>query len=177
MPATRIFRAADLARRRRLEFALAPGAAERAALAELLGATEIRKLAFAGALVPEGRADWRLEARLGATVVQPCVVTLDPVVTRIDEAVLRRFLADWADPEAGSETEMPEDDTAEPLPGAIDPAVVMAEALALALPDFPRAPGAALAADSAAPPGAAPLDAAVAHPFAALSRLRRDSED
>ncbi len=38
------------------------------------------------------------------------------------------------------EAEMPEDDTAEPLPEVIDPGAVMFEALALALPDYPRAP-------------------------------------
>jgi uncharacterized metal-binding protein YceD (DUF177 family) len=176
MPEPRVFRRSDLARRVALSFVLEPDAAERAALARVLGASEIRKLRFAGTLKPEGRGDWRLEATLGATVVQPCVVTLEPVVTRIDEAVLRRYLAEWPEePPPGSETEMPEDDSAEPLGGAIDPAQVMAEALALALPDFPRAEGVEIGTASAAPPGAEPLDTAEVHPFAALARLRKDA--
>jgi uncharacterized metal-binding protein YceD (DUF177 family) len=175
MPDPRIFRTSDLARRVAHAFALEPDAAERAALASVLGASEIRKLRFAGELKPEGRRDWHLEATLGATVVQPCVVTLEPVVTRIDETVLRRFLADWPEPAPGSETEMPEDDSAEPLPAAIDIGEVMAEALALALPDFPRAEGVEIGTATAAPPGAAPLDAAGAHPFAALARLKKDA--
>lgn len=173
-PAPRVFRAADLARRAALRFSLAPAAADRAALAEALGASEIRKLSFAGELRPEGRRDWRLEATLGATVVQPCVVTLEPVVTRIDAAVTRRYLADWSEPEPGSETEMPQDDSAEPLPAAIDPAEVMAEALALALPDFPRAEGAGTGDLTATPPGADPLDDAATRPFAALAKLKKD---
>ncbi|MCX7644865.1 MAG: DUF177 domain-containing protein [Rhodobacteraceae bacterium] len=174
MPEPRIFRTSDLARRVAHAFALEPDAAERAALARVLGASEIRKLRFAGELRPEGRRDWRLEATLGATVVQPCVVTLEPVVTRIDEAVVRRYLADWPEPEPGSETEMPEDDSAEPLGGAIDPAVVMAEALALALPDFPRAAGVEIGTATAAPPGAAPFEAQ-GNPFAALAQLKKDA--
>ena len=43
---------------------------------ELLG---LRKLSFAGEIRGEGTADWRLEGVLGATVVQPCAVTLAPV--------------------------------------------------------------------------------------------------
>ena len=42
----------------------------------------------------------------------------------------------------GDEVEMPEDDTVEPMPEVIDLAEVAAEALALALPLYPRAPGA-----------------------------------
>ena len=67
---------------------------------------------------------------LGATVTQACVVTLAPVITRIEETVTRRYLADMPEPE-GEEVEMPEDDSAEPLPVIIDPGAVMIEALAL----------------------------------------------
>ena len=35
-----------------------------------------------------------LEADLGATVVQSCVVTLDPVTTRVEETALRRYTPD-----------------------------------------------------------------------------------
>jgi uncharacterized metal-binding protein YceD (DUF177 family) len=176
MPAPRTFRSADLARRQPLDFALAPDAEARAALARTLGATGIAKLAFTGTVAPQGQGDWRLEARLSATVVQPCVVTLDPVTTRIDETVVRRYLARWDEPEAGSESEMPEDDTAEPLPAVIDPAAVMAEALALALPDFPRAEGVEMGELTATPPGADPLDDTAVHPFAALAKLRERKE-
>jgi uncharacterized metal-binding protein YceD (DUF177 family) len=170
--ALRPFRSTDLARRARLAFRLEPDAEARRAIAARLGIPEVRKLRFAGELVPEGRRDWRLEAALGATVVQPCVVTLAPVVTRIDEPVTRRYLADWEEPAPGSETEMPQDDSAELLGAAIDPAAVMEEALALALPDYPRAEGAGPGAAAAAPPGADPLGAPE-HPFAALGKLTK----
>jgi uncharacterized metal-binding protein YceD (DUF177 family) len=161
--------------RRETAFELAPDATARAAIARHLGISEIRKLRFAGRVTPAGRRDWRLEAELGATVVQPCVVTLAPVVTRIDTPVVRRFLAEWHEPEAG-EVERPEDETAEPLESVIDPGLVMVEALALALPDYPRAPGAELGAVQVTPPGAEPLDDDALRPFAGLAGLRRDRE-
>jgi uncharacterized metal-binding protein YceD (DUF177 family) len=169
---SRPFRRADLARRAALEFHLAPDAAARAALAEVLGASEIRRLTFAGRVTPVGSADWELTGRLVAEVVQPCVVTLEPVTTAIDEAVRRLYLAEpGAEPAPGSETEMDPDTDTEPLGAEIDPGLVMAEALALALPDFPRAPGAAL------DPGLAVAGEPPAHPFAALSALRRPGSD
>ncbi|MEO1238284.1 MAG: YceD family protein, partial [Pseudomonadota bacterium] len=125
-----------------------------------------------GRMIPEGQSDWRLEAKLGATVVQTCVVTLTPVTTRIDVPVTRRYLAYMEPvPDAG-EIEMPEDDTIEPLPGAIDLHAVLAEALALALPDFPRAPDASLENHTFTEPGKAPLSDADIKPFAALKALR-----
>ncbi len=168
----RPFRRADLARRTVLEFRLAPDAAARAALAEVLGASAIRRLVFAGRLKPVQGGDWELTARLSAEVVQPCVVTLEPVVTAIDECVRRLYLADpEAEPPPGSETEMDADTDTEPLGAEIDPALVMAEALALALPDFPRAAGAVL------DPGLAASGDPPVHPFAALAALRKPGSD
>lgn len=151
-------------------FTLAPDAAARAALAADLGITAIGKLGFEGALTPEGRRDWRLEARLTATVVQPCVVTLDPVTTKIRETVTRRYMADWQEPR-GDEVEMPGDDTAEALPDAVDPALVMAEALALALPAYPRASAAGEGQAAFAAPEDAPSADGLRRPFAGLADL------
>lgn len=55
-----------------------------------------------------------------APVTQPCVATLAPVRTRIDEPVLRRYRADTGENLTASEIEMPEDDTIEPLPDVVD---------------------------------------------------------
>jgi len=170
--APRPLKMAALSRHQPFTFLLEPDAAARADLAEDLGITQVRKLRFSGELIPEGRADWLLRADLGATVVQPCVVTLAPVTTRIDDRITRRFLARWVDPEVGSETEMPQDDTIEPLPEELDLARVMAEALALALPDYPRAAGAELGEVVYTEPGAEPLTEERVKPFAALAKLK-----
>lgn len=166
----------ELSARKPLRFSLAPHAAAQEAIAAELGIDAVRKLTFKGELRPEGRHDWVLEADLGATVVQPCVVTLAPVTTRIEESVTRRYLAEMPEP-TGDEIEMPADDTAEPLPAVIDAGAVMIEALALALPDYPRAEGAELPPTEAAPPGAAPLGETARRPFAGLADLLKKERD
>ncbi len=154
-----------------VSFAVEPDAQARDALAAELGIMGLKKLRFIGTLAPSGRRDVTLEADLGATVVQECGVTGAPVTTRIDEEVTRRYLADWIEPE-GDEVEMPEDDSAEPLPPVIDVEAVMAEALALALPLFPRAPGVEPVEVSVTEPGREPMTDEDAKPFAGLRALR-----
>lgn len=159
-------RPAELPRGRATAIALAPDAAGRAALAAWLGITDVPALRLAGELRPVGRADWELEAELVAEVVQPCVVSLAPVRSRIAAPVRRRYLADPPPPAAG-EAEMPDDDSVEPLGAVIDLDEVLREALVLALPDYPRAAGAvpdATARD--------PADPGPARPFAGLAALR-----
>jgi uncharacterized metal-binding protein YceD (DUF177 family) len=157
-------------------FDIVPDAEALADLRDRLDLSALRKVRLAGEIAPEGRHDWRLAAHLGATVVQPCAVTLEPVTTRIEEEVARRYLAEWHEAQE-AEAEMPEDDTAEPLPEVVDLMAVLEEALSLALPAFPRAPGAELEQTRAAPPGAAPLDDAQEreNPFAALAALKRQT--
>ena len=154
-------------------FTLKPDGTARQTLAETLGIRSIRKLTFQGEVQPDGAQDLQLRGNLGATVVQDCVVTGDPVTTRIDELVLRRYLADFTDPET-EEAEMPEDDTAEALPASLDLAEVMAEALALALPPWPRAEGIAPVDITVTEPGKTPMTEEEIKPFAALKSLRDD---
>lgn len=167
----------DDPKRREIGFALRPGPEALAALAGRLGASALRKVAFEGRVLPEGGGDWRLEAHLGATAVQPCVVTLAPVTTRIETDVRRRYLADYTPPEGAGETEMPEDDTLEPLPAALDLGELLAEALSLALPDFPKAEGAELGEAVYTEPGTAPMTDEDARPFAGLKGLRDKLEN
>jgi uncharacterized metal-binding protein YceD (DUF177 family) len=177
LPRARLpLRVAELPPRRPTRFHLRPDGAARRELADDLGLSALRKLDFAGEVVAEGRHDWRLEARLAATVVQPCVVTAEPVVTRIETEVVRRFLREMPEP-TETEAEMPEDDTLEPLGAVIDPGAVMREALALALPDYPRAPGAELAEADFPPPGAEPIEKARPNPFAVLEHLKPPNLD
>ena len=151
--------------------AYAPSADERKAIANDLGLIKLSKLTFTGMMTGVGTRDWQLSGKLGATVVQPCVVTLEPVTTRIDEDITRTFLADWEDPE-DPEVEMPEDDTIEPLRAEIDLGAVVSEALALSLPAFPKAPDAHFEDITVTEPGATPLTDEAAKPFAGLAALK-----
>lgn len=157
---------------RTTDFELSPDATARKAIADRLGISAVKKLRFAGSVLPDGESDWRLEAKLGATVTQPCVVTLAPVTTRIDEKVVRRFLATPSETPEGDEFEIPEDDTIEPLPEVVDLSQMMEEALTLALPEWPRAGGVEPLDISVAAPGIKPMSDDDAKPFSSLKSLK-----
>lgn len=168
-------RPAELAGRKPTRFRLAPDAGARDRIAAALGLSALPELAFIGELAPQGRRDWLLTAKLTAKVVQPCIITLAPVTTKINEAVTRRYLADMPEPE-GEEVEMPEDDSVEPLPAVIDLGTVLTEALALSLPLYPRAEGAELGSAQFAEPGAEPLTEETRRPFAGLADLMKKGQ-
>lgn len=175
LPYSHPLRLADLTGRKPTRLRLTPDAPARAAIAAALKVTALDTLRLEGELRPVGRRDWDLTADLTARVTQACIITLAPVVTDIRERVLRRYVADLPPP-TGDEIEMPEDDTVEPLPAAIDAGQVMIEALALALPQYPRAPGAELGAATFTPPGAEPLVEEKLKPFAGLSDLLKKGQ-
>lgn len=141
-----------------------------------LGILDLAKVRLIGKLIPERKTDWRLDAELGATVTQACVVTLDPVRTRIDTRISRLFTTHWSEPDPETETEIPEDVNVDPLPPVIDLAQVALEEISLAMPDFPRSKDAALADSSAAPEGVTPLTDEDLKPFAALKALKEKME-
>ena len=160
-----------------LEFHFVPSSEEQTMLIDRLDLLSLKKARLVGRLLPQADKDWRLEATLGATAGQPCVVTLAPVTTRVDSPVVRMFVAD-AEPEPiATESEIPEDDTVEPLPEKIDLLELFSEVLALALPDFPRAADAELEQSTFSAPGIAPLQDEDAKPFAALKALKDSKDD
>ena len=136
----------------------------------------LRKLRFEGQIAGRGVGDWTVTGKLGATVVQTCVVTLDPVTTRIEEDVARLFVKDWTEPEE-NEVEMADDDSIEPLERSIDIAKIAHEALALALPLVPKSEGASLDKTVFAAEGIAPLTDEAAKPFASLAEFRKKLEE
>jgi hypothetical protein len=135
--------------------------AERAALARRFGIPAVESFRAELRLWPEADGAVRVEGRLVADVVQSCVVTLEPVAQRVEEAVALRLLP------AGAE---PRDDPDEPdeIPSGegdvADLGEAVAEQLALALDPYPRSPGAVLPAEAS--------DTAEEHPMAALAKLR-----
>jgi hypothetical protein len=163
----------SLSRKRPLPFDIAPEPDEKSAIARFLGLEAVRSLRFHGELAPARDDEWQVEGRLQAEVVQSCVVTLAPVVSAIDEPVLRRYLPEESfalpaeidlDPEA--------QDDPDPYGATIDPGLLALESLALTLDPYPRAPGVPPAEFYASPPGTAPSAEADPKPFAKLAVLK-----
>ena len=167
-------RFADLPQRKPTHVRLVPDAGHLEDLADRLSVDQFRKVRLDLELTPGPGRDWSLTGKLGATVVQPCRVTTEPVTTRIEEEVLRHYTPDLRTPE-GEEVEM-DDDTLEPLPAVLDLGEVLEEALALSIPQFPRADAADEIDMTAAPEGAAPLDDEAVKPFAGLADLKAKLE-
>lgn len=146
-------------------------AAQRQALADWFDLIELASFSVDGKFKANGKDRLRFEGRLQAHGAQRCGVTLAPVPFRLDQTLQR----DWSrrnadtgeiviDPEAEDDPDLLED--------SIDIAGVALEELGLALPAWPRAPGAEFAPIAAAPNGATPIAEAEIKPFAALASLR-----
>lgn len=164
-------RVADLKTSRPTKFEFRPNEKACQEIASELDLLGLRKLSFVGQVAAQGKSDWVLTAKLGATVVQKCVVTLNPVKTRIDLPIRRLFLANIDQP-IGEEVEMPEDDSQDPLGEFIDPYAVMIESLSLSLPDYPRADESELATAQFTEPGKVAMTDEDLKPFAGLAELR-----
>lgn len=170
-PSPTALRVSGLSQNAATPFELRPSKARLAELVTELDLLGLRKLSFVGEISALGAADWQLDATLGATVVQPCAVTVEPVTTRIDVPVRRIYQKDFIEVDA-PEAEIPEDDAVEALSQWIDPAEVMIEALVLNLPLYPRAPDAQLGAFNVSEPGVQPMTDEDARPFAGLAALK-----
>ncbi|MGI9367976.1 MAG: YceD family protein [Ruegeria sp.] len=164
-------RVADLPQNAPTAFELRPDSQILDTLKSELGLLGLRKLSFVGDIRAQGKQDWLLTGKLGATVIQPCVVTLEPVTTRIETQVKRLYLGDWVEPNV-PEFEIQEDDETEALSAEIDPGLVMVEALALALPPYPRKEGAHLEQVNYTEPGKQAMTDEDVKPFAGLASLR-----
>jgi uncharacterized metal-binding protein YceD (DUF177 family) len=143
--------------------AIAATPAERAALAQRFALLALDRLEAAVRLEPLAGGLFRLEAELAADVVQACVVTLEPVASRIDEAFTLLYGAAEAAPEV---TLSGEEELVEPLAGGtLDVGEAVAQQLSLAIDPFPRAPG--VEAPASAP------ETIPSSPFAALAKWKQ----
>lgn len=156
---------------------LKPSDAELDALRDFLGLRKLAKFSFRGTLeFLENRAV-RLEAKLGASVTQSCVVSLEPVRARIDEDITRVYSKKYVAPQEDRQMHEDEDENLDRLVDPLDMGLVASEALAIALPPYPRASDAALEDTQFAPPGVAPLSDDDVKPFAGLAALRAKMDD
>ncbi len=167
-----IFKVRSLAQNQATPFDLRPNKADLAKIAAELDILDLRKVVLKGEIKAVDASDWSLTAHLGATVVQPCVVTLNPVTTRIEADITRLYLAQMPDLGEDEEVEMPEDENAEELGSEIDVTAVLFEALVLYLPQFPRAENAEMGTTAFTEPGKKAMTDEEAKPFASLAALR-----
>ena len=119
--------------------------AERAALAKRFGFLGLP--AFSARVTIDRRPGGQVivEGRLRGTIVQACVLSLDPVPQELDDAfrlVFAENLSDERDPESGEAVLNAQADAPEPLNGnMLDVGEIVAEQLSLTADPYPRRPG------------------------------------
>jgi len=116
-------------------------------------------------------AGLHVAGRVSATVGQLCIVTLEPLVNEVEEAIDLLFMpqptAEREDGEVGTRGESA-DETEPLIGGLVDLGALAIEFLILGLDPYPRKPGAVFQ-----PPEAKPDES----PFAALASLRKGPDD
>jgi uncharacterized metal-binding protein YceD (DUF177 family) len=139
--------------------------AERVGLARRFELLALDRLEAEVELVREVTGTILLTASITAEFAQPCIVTLNPVVGRVSERFQLRYGP--AEAELDVSGSGGEDPAFEPVAGElIDIGEAVAQEFSLALPPFPRAPGAAIEEGAMGTLGEGT-------PFAALTRLVR----
>lgn len=141
----------------------------RAAVAELASLRDLMQLSAAFDLIRQG-AGVHVAGAVKARVCQTCVVSLDPVVGEVAEAVDLAFapLAEGATakPATARKRGLGDDEPPEPLiDGSIDLGALAIEFLVVGIDPYPRKPGVEFA-----PPQ---VEDAGEHPFAALKTLKK----
>jgi uncharacterized metal-binding protein YceD (DUF177 family) len=141
--------------------------AARRAIADTAGLVDLPRLEASFDVTRRGTDGLHVVGRVAATVVQSCVVTLEPVENQIEEAVDLTFLPDngLAAPadglqslEVGEPPEVLRD-------GSVDLGAIATEFLLLGIDPYPRKPGAVFDAPAREDPSS--------HPFAALAALKK----
>ena len=149
---------------------------ERKKLAEVFELVEFKNLRASLHLVsPDAGVTIHLSGQVEAELVQSCVISLEPVTSRI-EATLERIYSDQEKPDDSIDItiELDADEPFEPFSGdSINVWQAIVEQLALEIDPFPRAPGVEFSGllggnsgDNEEPSG---------H-FAALSKLKRNAD-
>jgi uncharacterized metal-binding protein YceD (DUF177 family) len=156
---------------------LALGEEEREALAAALGITAVERLEATLHAV-KFRGGMRVTGQLQAEIVQPSVVSLEPVHQTVDEPIDRVFLPGPGKPAAGAAgteifVDLEADDPPDHFEGPeADMSDLVIESLALAIDPYPRAEG-----ESVESLGLLPEEDEEPSPFARLKVLKKSSDN
>jgi uncharacterized metal-binding protein YceD (DUF177 family) len=150
-------------------YAIKASPEECAGLMKRFGLLSLSQLSADVDVTPMTGGFYRLTATLSADLEQACIVTLDPVATRIEEPFELLFGPVGSEPELLLDSV---EETVEPLEGGvIDIGETVAQQLSLALDPFPRAPGAKIEGEIAVFDEPQPKS-----PFGALAKLRKSRD-
>lgn len=152
-----------------LEVVLEAKPAERRSLAEFLEVLDVKRLRARLVLKRWRGHGVQVTGTVDAEVVQSCIVTLEPVTSRLELEIDRKFLPESMLAHDGDPHEMLIDpdgeDPPEPMPHSLDLGELAAEEVALNVDPYPRKAGAE------APEAEAEIEIRGENPFAALKNV------
>jgi uncharacterized metal-binding protein YceD (DUF177 family) len=148
--------------------------AERAALADRFGLISLDRF-HASFSVRRLRKDLiRVKGHISASLVQACVVTLEPIPAEIAEDVELDFSEEPDDLATEMDLDAEAADGPEALLGGmINLGEVASEQLGLAIDPYPRRPGAEIPTEWAGDPAPEPVPEPKVNPFSALEKLTK----
>jgi uncharacterized metal-binding protein YceD (DUF177 family) len=142
---------------------------ERRKTAELLDVLSVDRLEFRANIVPVGDGAYDVTGSVSARLAQTCVITLEPIVVDIDNAISVRFLPDEKLHAEEGEDLDPEERDLEPLgDGVMDIGQLAYEHLVIALDPYPKSAGSEFDWKGSDRDGAEDED----KPFSALRQLK-----
>lgn len=149
---------------------------ERKALAEIYDIAAVNSLEAVLSVKPWRRDGLSVSGTVVASVTQPCVVTLEPLVQRVEEEIDLHFQPSMRIRGQGKEISI--DPTGEDPPevfdgDSLDLGAIAAEHVALGIDLYPRAPGASLDLEVEEEED----DEEEPSPFAVLEQLKRRREE
>lgn len=147
----------------------AASAVERDAIAASLELIALKSLVAAYRIAGLPGGGWRLSGSVDAEVVQSCIVTLEPVESRVSE----KFETEFWDEDAASQPEGEQDVLSGPEietleNGLIPVGRIVIETLSAALDPYPRKEGAEFSWDDPAA-----KDEKKSSPFAVLAKIKK----
>lgn len=149
-----------------------------ATLAERFGLIELSEFRAEARLRRRKDTGWiELKGTLTATVVQECVVTLEPVTNHVDGEIDELFEDGPGEERHGKdrvEVDLdPVADDPEPLEGdVLDVGEIIAQVLSLSIDPYPRAPGVPQVGVADGAGGSSQQGTGAASPFASLALLK-----
>jgi uncharacterized metal-binding protein YceD (DUF177 family) len=139
----------------------------RAAIARTANLLDLRRLTASFNVTQIGRDGLHIEGEVTSTIIQECVVTLEPIEQNLVEPIDLTFTPEVAEAAEAAASADDEIDPPEALVGGtVDLGAIATEYFLLGIDPYPRKPGAEFQQ-----PGAG--EAAAANPFAALAALKK----
>jgi len=141
-------------------------------LGDLMQVTKISRFSFSGNILQTSSKKYKLSSTLKGSLIQKCVITSNPVKTILDTTIKRYYISaksncvpfDTESNVAFSELEFIENE--------LDIGDIIIEALALAIPDYPKKQNVKFNGVTITENGLEPLDKIVNNPFSSLEKLK-----